>query len=72
MLDRAADAMAGVIANDAVPTIQNGNGSAMSKTVNAPISINVYGAQGQDVNALADIIQQKMNRAVINQKAVFA
>lgn len=71
-LDRAADAMAGVIANDAVPTIQNGNGSAMSKTVNAPISINVYGAQGQDVNALADIIQQKMNRAVINQKAVFA
>ena len=36
------------------------------------ISINVYGAQGQDVNQLADIIQAKMNRAVVNQKAVFA
>ena len=72
ILDRAADQMAGVIANDATPTIQNGNGSAMNKTVNAPISITVNGAPGQDVNALADIIQQKMNRAVINQKAVFA
>ena len=71
MLDRAAEDMASVIASDATPSIQNGQ-SAASKTVNAPISINVYGAQGQDVNALADIIQAKMNRAVVNQKAVFA
>lgn len=69
-LERAADQMAGVIANDATATLQGGQ--AASKTVNAPISINVYGAAGQDVNQLADIIQQKMNRAVINQKAVFA
>lgn len=71
MLERATSDMASVIANDATPTIQGGQ-TAASKTVNAPISINVYGAQGQDVNALADIIQQKMNRAVVNQKAVFA
>lgn len=71
MLDKAADDMASVIASDATPSIQNGQAAA-SKTVNAPISINVYGAQGQDVNQLADIIQAKMNRAVVNQKAVFA
>ena len=71
MLEKAADQMAGVIANDATATIQGGQ-QAAGKTVNAPISINVYGAAGQDVNQLADIIQQKMNRAVVNQKAVFA
>ena len=71
MLERATNDMAAVIASDATPSIQNGQAAA-SKTVNAPISINVYGAQGQDVNQLADIIQAKMNRAVVNQKAVFA
>lgn len=71
MLERAADQMAGVIADDATATLQGGQ-SAAGKTVNAPISINVYGAAGQDVNQLADIIQQKMNRAVVNQKAVFS
>lgn len=71
ILDRAADQMASVIASDAVPTMQNGAGLA-SKTVNAPINIVVNGAPGQDVNQLADIIQQRMNRAVLNQKAVFA
>lgn len=71
VLERATDQMASVIASDAVPTVQNGSGMA-SKTVNAPISIVVNGAPGQDVNQLADIIQQRMNRAVINQKAVFA
>lgn len=70
ILDRAAEQMAGVIANDAMPTIQNGE-QAASKTVNAPISITVNGAPGQDVNQLADIIQERMNRAVINQRAVF-
>lgn len=71
MLEKAADQMAGVLSNDATATIQGGQ-QAAGKTVNAPISINVYGAAGQDVNQLADIIQQKMNRAVVNQKAVFA
>ena len=71
ILDRAAGQMASVIANDAMPTIQNGE-QAASKTVNAPISITVNGAPGQDVNQLADIIQERMNRAVINQRAVFA
>ena len=46
--------------------------AASTVTNNTPVNITVYGAQGQDVSQLADIIQQRMNRAVMNQKAVFA
>lgn len=51
-----------------VPNLQNGT----SNTYNGGINITVYGAQGQDVNQLADIIQQRMNVAIQNQEAVFA
>lgn len=50
--------------------MQNGGGA--STTYNTPVNITVYGAQGQDVNALADVIQSRLNRAIVNQKAVFA
>lgn len=36
------------------------------------ISLNVYGAEGQDVNALANIVMQKMQNAVNRKGAVFA
>ena len=36
------------------------------------VSINVYGAAGQDVNALADVIMVKMQNAVDRREAVFA
>lgn len=36
------------------------------------VSITVYGAQGQDVNALADLIMYKMQNAVESREAVFA
>lgn len=36
------------------------------------INITVYGAQGQDVNALADVIMYKMQSAVESREAVFA
>ena len=36
------------------------------------ITINVYGAAGQDVNDLADIVAQKLENAVQRKKAVFA
>lgn len=36
------------------------------------VSINVYGAAGQDVNALADVIMVKMQNAVNRREAVFA
>jgi phage-related protein len=58
------------VASALVPgAMQNGG---TSTTYNTPVNITVYGAQGQDVNALADVIQARLNRAVINQKAVFA
>lgn len=36
------------------------------------VSINVYGAAGQDVNQLADIVMTKMQNAVNRREAVFA
>lgn len=36
------------------------------------VSINVYGAAGQDVNQLADIVMQRMQNAVNRREAVFA
>lgn len=36
------------------------------------VSINVYGAAGQDVNQLADIVMSKMQNAVSRREAVFA
>jgi phage-related protein len=50
--------------------MQNGGGA--TTTYNTPVNITVYGAEGQDVNALADVIQARLNREVMNQKAVFA
>ncbi len=56
-----------------VPALDSSNFSA-GNTYNASnsVSINVYGAQGQDVNQLAEIIQDKINSAVYNKGAVFA
>lgn len=36
------------------------------------VTINVYGAQGQDVNELAEIISRKINDAVVRDRRVFA
>ena len=50
------------------PTAVNG-----ARTTNyGGVSINVYGAAGQDVNQLADIVMQRMQNAVNRREAVFA
>lgn len=59
------------VASSLVPGALQNTG-ANSTTYNTPVNITVYGAQGQDVNQLADVIQARLNRSVINQKAVFA
>lgn len=46
--------------------------SSGSTTNNNSVNITVYGAQGQDVNELADIIQDKINAQVYSKGAVFA
>lgn len=67
-LEKASSDMASALVPGA-GAMQNGAGAT---TYNTPVNITVYGAQGQDVNALADVIQARLNRAVVNQKAVFA
>ena len=62
-LENAVSNMAGSL----VPTLE-GVGGNTTTTVN----LTVYGAQGQDVKELADIIQQRINAQVYNQRAVFA
>lgn len=47
-------------------------GSVTNTTHMGGVSITVYGAQGQDVNALADVIMYKMQSAVESREAVFA
>lgn len=47
-------------------------GSVTNTTHMGGVSITVYGAQGQDVNALADVIMYKMQNAVESREAVFA
>ena len=47
-------------------------GSVTNTTNMGGVSIPVYGAQGQDVNALADVIMYKMQSAVESREAVFA
>lgn len=69
-LERATADMASALV-PGMGAVQNGTGTTAT-TYNTPVNITVYGAQGQDVNALADVIQARLNRAVVNQKAVFA
>lgn len=45
---------------------------AGSSTGATNVSMTIYGAEGQDVSALADIIADRINGAVQRQKAVFA
>lgn len=63
------NAMSGM-ASTLVPSA--GQLSAGSSSVSNTVTINVYGAQGQDVSELADIIQDRINQAVYSQEAVFA
>ena len=69
-LERASQDMASALV-PGMGAVQNGTATTAT-TYNTPVNITVYGAQGQDVNALADVIQARLNRAVVNQKAVFA
>ncbi len=66
-LEAATEQMAAAMAPGA-NTLQGGN----QTSIQAPVNITVYGAQGQDVNELADVIQQRINNAVYRNGAVFA
>ena len=64
----------GDVASALVPgaaSMQAGSSRSVA-TYNTPVNITVYGAEGQDVRELADIIQNRINNAVYQQGAVFA
>lgn len=46
--------------------------SEVRGTSNSNVVINVYGAEGQDINALAEVIQNKINNAVSQREHVYA
>ena len=55
-----------------VPTMGGASGgNSTTSNTNNSVSINVYGAQGQDVNELANIIEQKITDNVVRRGVAF-
>ena len=54
-----------------VPSMGNVSGGSATSTTSNSVSINVYGAQGQDVNELARIIENKITENVIRRGVAF-
>ena len=52
--------------------IQNAVQGAGSNTSIGDINITVYGAPGQDVNELADVLEERISQKVAMRGAVFA
>lgn len=67
-LEAASEKMAAAMAPGG-NTLQNGS---RQTNIQAPVNITVYGAEGQDVRELADIIQTQINNNVYRNEAVFA
>jgi hypothetical protein len=67
-LEAASEKMAAAMAPGG-NTLQN---SGRQTNIQAPVNITVYGAEGQDVRELADIIQTQINNNVYRNEAVFA
>ena len=69
--------MDGLTASMTADVTANGIGGAATvgdtTTINgAPISINVYAAEGQDANSLAEIIAEKLEDMTVRKGAVYA
>lgn len=61
------------VSNMSFGTTGTGSGNANTSAPSfGAVTINVYGAQGQDVNQLADIVAERLNNAVRRERAVFA
>lgn len=55
-----------------VPTMGNAAGNATTSNTSNTVNVNVYGAQGQDVNELARIIENKITDNVVRRGVAFA
>ena len=60
------------LAGSMVPNTMTDSVGSKSMTNNNSVNITVYGAQGQDVSELADIIQERINAQVYSNGAAFA
>ena len=56
-----------------VPSLANSQGvtGTTTNTTSNSVSINVYGAQGQDINELANIIENKITNNVVRRGVAF-
>ena len=70
----AMDELNGIVSSplDAGITTSTSYSDSRNAATTGGITINVYGAVGQDVNDLAEIVAQKLENAVQRKKAVFA
>lgn len=59
---------------DSALTFNSGklSGNVAGNNGNTTVNMNIYGAEGQDINELAQIISEKLNAAVTRKTAVFA
>ena len=56
-----------------VPSMgQMSNGEAAGSTTTNSVNINIYGAQGQDVNELANIVEEKITNNIVRRGVVFS
>lgn len=65
------NAMANMTSN-MVPSFGGVSGGGDTNNTTNSVNITVYGSQGQDVNELADIIQDRINSQIYSRGAVFA
>lgn len=69
-IPRLENAMSGLTGSMAAQ-LQTGAGTASTVANTNNININVYGAQGQDPNALADIIEARLSENILRRGAAF-
>ena len=69
-IPRLENAMSGLTGSMAAQ-LQTGAGTANTVANTNNININVYGAQGQDPNALADIIEARLSENILRRGAAF-
>lgn len=68
-----ADGISGAMSGLASPTITAGVGANGSGSVaNNSVVMNIYGAEGQNINELADVVIDKLQRVIIGSEAVYA
>ena len=67
-----ADGITGAMTGMASPTVTLGAGGLGYGSTSNAITMNIYGAEGQNVNALADAVIDRLQRTIIGSEAVYA